>query len=147
MDIRVDAIQSMTDIPECMSILQIQQATAQDEHLQCLKNIIISGWLNTKDQLHIHTRPYWPYKDDLAVIHGVVIKGRCISIPEMLKHQALDQLHVNHMGIEKTKILMYESVYWVNINNYIENHVKIVAHVLSSRKHSPRRRPYTMTYH
>ena len=57
MDIRVDAIQSMTDIPECMSILQIQQATALDEHLQHLKNIIIAGWLNTKDQLHIDIRP------------------------------------------------------------------------------------------
>ena len=43
MDIRVDTIQSVTDIPECMFILQIQQATAQDEHLLCLKNILISG--------------------------------------------------------------------------------------------------------
>ena len=37
MDIRVDAIQSMTDISECMSILHTQQTTVQDEHLQCLK--------------------------------------------------------------------------------------------------------------
>ena len=59
MDIRVDAIQSMTDIPECMSISQIQQTTAQDEHLQHLKNIIITGWPNTKNQLHIDIRPYW----------------------------------------------------------------------------------------
>ena len=33
MDIRVDAIQSATDIPECISILQVQQAMAQHEHL------------------------------------------------------------------------------------------------------------------
>ena len=32
MDIRVDAIQSTTDIPECMSILQLQHTMAQDEH-------------------------------------------------------------------------------------------------------------------
>ena len=31
MDIKIDAIQSMTDISECMSISQIKQATAQDE--------------------------------------------------------------------------------------------------------------------
>ena len=36
MDIRVDTIQSIAEIPKCMSILQIQQTTAQDEHLQCL---------------------------------------------------------------------------------------------------------------
>ena len=51
------------------------------------------------------------------------MKGRCIIIPERLKQQALDQLHVNHMDIETTKLLACESVYWVNINNDIENHV------------------------
>ena len=37
----------------------------------------------------------------MAVIDGVIMKGRCIIIPEVLKPQALDQLHINHMGIEK----------------------------------------------
>ena len=105
MHLTSDAIQSMTDIPECMSISQIQQATAQDEHLQCLKNIIVTGWPNTKDHLHIDTRPYWSYKDDLAVIDGIVMKGRHIIIPEDLKQQVLGQLHVNHMGSEKTNYL------------------------------------------
>ena len=35
MDVRVDAIQTSMNVPECMSMQQIQQATAQDEHLQC----------------------------------------------------------------------------------------------------------------
>ena len=108
MDIRVDAIQSMTDIPECMSILQIQQATAKDEHLQCFKNIIISGWLNTKDQLHINIRPCWSYKDDLTVIDSIVMKGRLIIIPKRLKQWELDQLHVNHKAIK----LNYLHINW-----------------------------------
>ena len=37
MDVRVDAIQMSMNIPECMSIPQIQQVTVQDEHLQWLK--------------------------------------------------------------------------------------------------------------
>ena len=64
------------------------------------------------------------HKDDLAVIDDVVMKGRCIIIPEDLKQQVLDQLHVNDIGIEKTKLLICGSVFWVNINNDIENHVK-----------------------
>ena len=36
MDIRIDAIQSATDILECVSIKQTQQASVQDEHLQHL---------------------------------------------------------------------------------------------------------------
>ena len=75
----------MTDVPECISISQIQQATAQDEHLQHLKNIIITGWPSMKDELHSDLRPYWSYRDDPAIIDGVVMKGRCIIIPAVLK--------------------------------------------------------------
>ena len=124
MDIRVDGIQSTTDILECMSISQIQHTMVQDKHLQHLKNIIITGWPSTKDELNIDIRPYWSYRDDLSAIDGVAMKGRCIIIPAELKQQVLDQLHPNHMGIEKTKLITHESVYWVNINTDIEKHIK-----------------------
>ena len=123
-DIRVDAIENATDIPEFISILQFQQAMAQDKHLQHLQNIIITGWPSTRDQLHINLRPYQFYRDVLAVIDGVVMKGRCIVVPQDVQKQVLDQLHLNHMGIEKMKLLMCKSVYWVNINTNIENHIK-----------------------
>ena len=109
MDIRIDTIQSATDILEHVSISQIQQISVQDEHLQCLKNIIITGWLSTNDKLHSDLRPYWSYRGDLAVIDGVVMKG--ISIPAVPKQQVLDQLHLNHVGIEKTKLLACKSMY------------------------------------
>ena len=99
MDIRIDTIQSVTDILECISISQIQQVSAQDEHLQCLKNYIIAGWPSTKDELYSDLRPYRSYTDDLAVIDGVVMKGRHIIIPVVLKQQVLDQLPLNHIGI------------------------------------------------
>ena len=34
MDVRIDAIQMSMTVPECISVQQIEQATAQDEHLQ-----------------------------------------------------------------------------------------------------------------
>ena len=103
MDIRVDVIQSVTDIPECISISHIQHTMVQDEHLQCLKKHYITGLLSTKDELHIGIRLYWSYRDDLAVIDRVVMKGRCIIIPAKLKQQVLDLLHLNHMDIKKNK--------------------------------------------
>ena len=75
------------------------QAIAQDYHLQWLKGYIM---------------------DDVAVVNGIIMKGRCVVIPKILKTQGLDQLHVNHMGIEKTKLLASKSLYWVNINVDIE---------------------------
>ena len=77
----VDAIQSATDIQKCISISQVQQAMTQDDHLQCLKNIIITGWPSTRDQLHIDIIPYWSYRDDMAVIESLCMKARCIIVP------------------------------------------------------------------
>ena len=37
-------------------------------------------------------------------------------MPNSLRQQVLNQLHTNHMGQEKTKLLAHESVYWSNIN-------------------------------
>ena len=123
MDIQGDAIQSTADMRECVSIEEIQQALTQDDHLQKLKNLIISGWPDKKDKLHADLRPYWSYRGELAVIDGIIIKGRHIVIPNSLKQQVLNQLHTNHMGIEKTKLLACELVYWSSINADIKNYI------------------------
>ena len=94
--------------------------TVQDEHLQQLKGVIIAGWQESREQVHQDIRSYWSFRDNMVVIDGIIMKGRHIVIPEALKQQTLDQLQVNHIGIDKTKLLVCESIYWANINNAIE---------------------------
>ena len=77
-----------------------------------------------KDELHADLKPYWSYRDELAVIDGIILKGRHIVIPNSLRQQVLGQLHTNHMGIEKKKLLACESVYWSSINADIEDCIK-----------------------
>ena len=86
-------------------------------------------------------RPFWSFKVNMAVIDGVIMKGRCIIIPkpqQALKQQALDQLHVNHMGIEKTKLLACKSIYWVNVNSDIENYIKNCTTCLAFQQMQPK---------
>ena len=47
---------AQVDMPECVSIEEIQQALSQDVHLQQLKTFIIAGWPHTKDELHTDIR-------------------------------------------------------------------------------------------
>ena len=138
MDIRIDITQSTTDIPECVSILQIQQISTQDDHLQCLKNFMITGWPSTKDEMHSDLKPYWSYRDELAITDKVVLKGRHVIIPTSLKQQVLEQLHTNHMGIEKTKLLAHESVYWSDINMDIKKYIKSCATCLEFQQTNPK---------
>ena len=137
-------MQSLVDMPDCISMEEIQQALLQDAHLQQLKTFIIAGWPHTKDELQPDIRPYWLYRDELAVIDGVLLKGRCIIIPNSLKQQILTQLHINNMGIEKTKLLACESVFWHNINADIEAYIKLCATCLEFQQTQPKEK---LTHH
>ena len=106
-----------------MSIPQIHQVSVQDKHLQWPKGYIIAGWPDIKDQVQEDIQMYWSFKDDMTVIDGIIMKDRHVIIPERLKSQTLDQLHINHMGIEKTKLQVHESIYWVNIKDDITNFI------------------------
>ena len=138
MDIWVNATQSKKDILECISMMEIQQASTQDDHLHKLKHLIITGWPNTKDMLQMDLKTYLSYRDELAVIDGVILKGRHIIIPTNLRHQILEQLHTSHMGIEKTKFLACESVYWSSINADIDNFIQICPTCLHFQQTQPK---------
>ena len=86
------------------------------------------------------------YRDKLAVTDGIILKGRCIIIPNSLRQQVLNQLHTNHMGIEKTKLLAHECVYWYRINADIEKYITNGLHVLSFSKRNQKKRSYIMMY-
>ena len=131
-------MQSLVDMPECISIKEIQQASSQDVHFQQLKTFIIAGWPHTKDELHTDIRLYWLYRDELAVLDGVILKGRCIIIPNSLKQQLLTQLHTNHLGIAKMKLFACESLFWHNINANIEAYIKVCATCLEFQQTQPK---------
>ena len=49
MQLNADAIQTTTNITDCMKTQKLQQATSQDDNLQQLKDYIIKGWPENKD--------------------------------------------------------------------------------------------------
>ena len=62
---------------------------------------------------------FWSYRDELAVEDGIIFKGRQVLIPRLLRPDILAQLHSGHQGIEKTRRLARENVYWPRINKDI----------------------------
>ena len=125
-------------MPECVSMTELQQASSQDNHLQKLKHFIFTGWPYSKDEISAELKPYWSYRDELAVIDGMILKGRHTIIPNSLRQQVLDQLHTNHMGIEKMKMLAHKCVYWHSINADIEKYIKQCVTCLEFQKMQPK---------
>ena len=101
MRININSIQRTTSIPECIKMHKLQQAMFQDDHEQCLKEYIIKGWPESKDQIPQDMRTYWTYPGDMAVCDGVILKQMCIEKLEVLQKQELQQFHSHLMGIEE----------------------------------------------
>ena len=91
--------------------------TWEDTHLQKLKSYIIQGWPYKKGHC---MRQYLPIRSELAMVCSIIMKGKRTIIPLLLHMQILQWLHGSHMVREKMRLLVYESVYWVNINEDIK---------------------------
>ena len=119
LDIRVDFV--------CFSeekIDLLQKETVQDPTLNHLRETIINGWPDTVKGLPLDIRPYWNIRDEMSVENGMILKGHRIVIPRSVQPEILKQLHVGHLGQEKTKLRAKDTVFWPNINKDIEHAVQ-----------------------
>ena len=79
------------------------------------------GWQSTRAEVIKDTQPDMFFRDEVVAMDRIAMKSRSIIIPASLQDTTLDQLYVNHMGIERTRLLIQESIYWININADIQN--------------------------
>ena len=63
------------------------------------------------------------FREELAVIDGLIVKGCHVIIPSSLQNEALRLLHSSHMGIVKTKDRARTSFFWPNMNRDIKAHL------------------------
>ena len=107
------------------SILQrIKEQTASDPELNALKEVIHSGWPSTIQQVPVPLKPYWSFRDELAVEDAIAMKSHRIIIPAILQKDILTKLHAAHQGTEKTKLRARTSVYWRGLNKDIDEITK-----------------------
>ena len=85
-----------------------------------LLSVIHVGWPDKVQDLPTDLRQYWSIRDELVIKSGIICKGQRVLIPTKLRSDMLNQLHERHQGIEKTRQLARESLYWPNINKDIE---------------------------
>lgn len=119
-DIRLDDIQ--IDMMNFSATKQqdIREHTLDDHVLSKLAQIIHEGWPETRQQLPIELRDFWSYREQLGLQDGIIFKGRQVLIPRPVQNDILMQLHDGHQGIDKTRRLARESVFWPRINSDIE---------------------------
>ena len=54
---------------------EMRHTKQEDDHLNILTAYMINGWPSTRTKIK-EAQPYWLFRDDTAVINGIVMKSR-----------------------------------------------------------------------
>lgn len=91
---------------------ELQKETAEDKVLQTLSTVIQQGWQNKKHTLSPDLHPYFPYRDELVVENGIVMKGHKTVIPRSLQKEYIKIVHRGHPGLDATKRRARSIIFW-----------------------------------
>ncbi|KAL5510119.1 hypothetical protein EMCRGX_G005608 [Ephydatia muelleri] len=102
---------------------EIKEATCKDQAMQKLKNHIRYGWPEVQSQVAEEIRDYWHLRDQLSEADEILLKGEKLIIPQNLRGNMLDRIHIGHMGITKCSQRAREVMFWPGMNKAIEQMV------------------------
>ena len=106
-------------------IEKVRATMQHDQPMQVLIRTIQSGWPNERRRCPKQIQDFWNIRDELAIVDDgsspLVIKGHRIVIPFEQREELLQQPHIGHFGIEKTKQRARDAVYWLRLNTDIES--------------------------
>ncbi len=116
-DIQVCTVASLPIAP--LRLLEIKTETINDSVLPIVKSFVLNGWPEDKRELPDQAKPYWDYRDELTIEDDILLKGNRIVIPQSKQRFMLHKLHASHQGIEKTKRLARDIMFWPGMSMQI----------------------------
>ena len=103
---------------------RVKYATQSDPELSALKEQVVQGWPSDAKSVPKMIRSYWSLRDYISVEDGVLFNGTKMIIPNGMRKEYLERVHQGHLGISKSQLRAKESLYWPQMCNDIEGHVK-----------------------
>ena len=96
--------------------------SAKDPVIRKLQEFIKMGWPE-QNKIPEEIKQYEHFKEELAVEDGLIFKSDRIVVPASLRKEFLEKLHANHMGVETTRNLARDTIFWPGINEHIKKKV------------------------
>ncbi len=103
---------------------EIRGATVTDEVLMSLSETIVKGWPSDKHLIPERLRPYFHFRDELAVQDGVVMKGDRVVIPQSLRKEMKQAVHAGHLGINSCLRRAKDVMYWPGMSAELKEYIE-----------------------
>ena len=99
---------------------ELRTATREDPVLSRLAQYITTGFPDQRRDTDSSTRDFWPFRDELSIEDGIILKGSQVVIPEALRPRYLEAIHAGHQGTKRCQQPARTCIYWPGINGHIE---------------------------
>ena len=120
-DIQVCAVMCLPIAPARLQ--EILTETEKDPTLTAVKIFILQGWPGKRSGTPDEAKVYWDYNSEMTVEDGLIFKGNKLVIPNTLRRMMLKKVHSSHQGIEKTKRLARDVIFWPGMQAQIADTV------------------------
>ena len=140
-----EMIDPVRDCPVTNTLyVTIKEETERDKLLQQLSEVIKNGWPKDVTNVPELVRPWWTFRDELAIFDGVVYKGPRVVIPTSMRGDMLKRLHVSHQGIEATLRRARQTMFWHGMAVDVKQNI---ANCNKCRKDTPEQTKETLHSH
>lgn len=75
------------------SLPRLQKTTDEDPVLQTLKNTILVGWPDPKEEVPLNVREYWNFREELTLHNGILFNNRRVIIPKAMRPELTVRAH------------------------------------------------------
>ena len=133
MEFEYDVMTVLSISPERMT--ELQQQTLSDPSMQKLARFIKEGWPEHERSVPPDMKAFFPFRDELVIENDIILKGQRAVVPVSLQSSYISILHKGHMGVERTKQLANDTVFWPKMRQDIESAVSQCSACNSCKAH------------
>ncbi|KAJ8333874.1 hypothetical protein SKAU_G00411930 [Synaphobranchus kaupii] len=144
MDSQIHTVVSNVAVSD-RKMAEIRAATAQDEQLSVLRQVILSGWPESNKQCPPAVADYWNHREEISEIDGILLKGEKIIVPHSLRAGMLSHTH-RALGHGKMQTAG-ERLFWPGMGKQIEALIGSCSICLERRKCNRLQRTIATYYH
>ena len=120
-----EVVRSVKCFPLKNNIMKsIQEATAIDEELHDLGNLIMRGWPNNRKEVPESMLQYFNCREELSITDGVIMRGERVVIPSKMRKEMKKRVHTGHMGINSCLRLAKDVMFWPRMTSDIRHYIE-----------------------
>lgn len=124
------------------SLENVRNETRTDLQMIALKQTIVRGWPSSRSDCPDMIREYFNHRDELSTADDLIFRGQTLVIPKRLRPHMLEQVHLGHMGIEKSTQRAKDVMFWPGMCKQITEYIMSCTICLSHRN-SNQKEPLT----